>query len=380
MQSFSRDPQADLDAQQALLLELVRRAGGGVVSYDELRDRGVEYPASVVSELELAGVPLDRSFGSAGAPHRRLGVRLDPRELAPEEALAARDEAPTSVQMAQRSRRAYFADDTSPLGPALAEWPRFAHAWLARQAPAAAKVARKAGVAVHSTLDTARQCLREAIEDASASRRAPDGSARWKRSDARARRAEAPPRRAHARWVASASLIAIVAIVVALAAGGAGTTAHRHSASSRHAQRTHAPSTSGSSRSATPAPQSIPATAASPTLAAELEARGHALLAAGELQAAIVVLKKALATTGESTSSCLEPVEEACLTYAYALYDLGRALRLARDPAAAVPILEQRLQIDNQRSIVSGELAQARQEAGAAGAAAAAGSAASTRD
>ena len=29
-----------------------------------------------------------------------------------------------------------------------------------------------------------------------------------------------------------------------------------------------------------------------------------------------------------------------CLTYAYALYDLGRALRLSGDPAAAVPILE----------------------------------------
>ena len=29
-----------------------------------------------------------------------------------------------------------------------------------------------------------------------------------------------------------------------------------------------------------------------------------------------------------------------CLTYAYALYDLGRALRLSGDPTAAVPILE----------------------------------------
>ncbi len=44
------------------------------------------------------------------------------------------------------------------------------------------------------------------------------------------------------------------------------------------------------------------------------------------------------------------------LTYAYALYDLGHALRLAGDPAAAVPVLEQRLRIPNQTAVVRAEL------------------------
>ena len=46
---------------------------------------------------------------------------------------------------------------------------------------------------------------------------------------------------------------------------------------------------------------------------------------------------------------------------ALALYDLGRAVRLSGQPQAAVPILERRLQIDNQRSTVDAELQLARQ-------------------
>ena len=52
------------------------------------------------------------------------------------------------------------------------------------------------------------------------------------------------------------------------------------------------------------------------------------------------ILKRAMAATGEDVSACVEPDSTMCLTYAYALYDLGRALRLSGDPAAAVPILE----------------------------------------
>ena len=44
------------------------------------------------------------------------------------------------------------------------------------------------------------------------------------------------------------------------------------------------------------------------------------------------------------------------LTYAYALYDLGRSLRLAGDPRRAIPILERRLQIPNQTDVVRAEL------------------------
>ena len=65
--------------------------------------------------------------------------------------------------------------------------------------------------------------------------------------------------------------------------------------------------------------------------------------------------------TGETLGACLEPGSSTCLTYAYALYDLGRATRLSGEPQAAVPIPERRLQIDNQRSIVGAELQLARE-------------------
>jgi tetratricopeptide (TPR) repeat protein len=99
-------------------------------------------------------------------------------------------------------------------------------------------------------------------------------------------------------------------------------------------------------------------------LAAELEAHGHDLMVADQYHRAVRVLERTLQATGEKSGACVEPSTQACLTYAFALYDLGRSLRLAGDPAAAVPVLEQRLRIDNQRQVVAAELAQARQQAG----------------
>ena len=55
------------------------------------------------------------------------------------------------------------------------------------------------------------------------------------------------------------------------------------------------------------------------------------------------------------------------MTYAYALYDLGHALRLAGRPDEAIPILEERLKIDNQRDVVQAELDKARAAAGQGG-------------
>jgi tetratricopeptide (TPR) repeat protein len=86
-------------------------------------------------------------------------------------------------------------------------------------------------------------------------------------------------------------------------------------------------------------------------------------LEAGSYEAAVPVLQQALEATGERPGDCDEPASEACLTYAYALYDLGRALMLDGQPAVAVPVLERRLQIDNQRAAVAEELARARAQA-----------------
>jgi hypothetical protein len=52
------------------------------------------------------------------------------------------------------------------------------------------------------------------------------------------------------------------------------------------------------------------------------------------------------------------------LNYAYALYNLGRSLRLSGHPGEAIPFLERRLRFPNQTAAVRRELDAARREAG----------------
>lgn len=87
--------------------------------------------------------------------------------------------------------------------------------------------------------------------------------------------------------------------------------------------------------------------------AAWLEARGHELMLEGRYGEALPVLREAVSRAPHTT-----------LTYAYALFDLGRTLALDGHPKAAIPILERRLQIPNQPQVVLAELAFARREAG----------------
>ncbi len=91
---------------------------------------------------------------------------------------------------------------------------------------------------------------------------------------------------------------------------------------------------------ATPAAATTP-----PPTADTLEARGHELMIDGDYGAAIPVLRQAVQAASPSS-----------LTYAYALYDLGRSLRLAGDPRDAVTVLYQRLQIPNQTEVVREQL------------------------
>ena len=104
--------------------------------------------------------------------------------------------------------------------------------------------------------------------------------------------------------------------------------------------------TTTSSAATLPAPQR-PA-------AAVLEARGHQLMLDGAYSAAIPVLRQAIAAASPGD-----------VNYGYALYDLGRSLRLAGDPNAAIPVLQRRLQIPNQTPVVRSELRRA-QRAGTA--------------
>ena len=62
-------------------------------------------------------------------------------------------------------------------------------------------------------------------------------------------------------------------------------------------------------------------------------------MGAGDYDGAVPVLQEAVNSFPPGTSN---------LTYAYALFNLGKSLRLAGRPDEAIPILEQRLKIKNQ--------------------------------
>jgi eukaryotic-like serine/threonine-protein kinase len=87
---------------------------------------------------------------------------------------------------------------------------------------------------------------------------------------------------------------------------------------------------------------------------AELNNQGYSLIQQGRYDEAIPVLQRAVSSLEGSGG----------LTYAYALFNLGQALRLAGSPEEAIPYLEQRLQIPNQTDVVQQELDLARAEAG----------------
>ena len=158
------------------------------------------------------------------------------------------------------------------------------------------------------------------------------------------------PRRHRARVPALAALAAGAAVAVAavgtIGGGGSGSPA-RSSASAQRSITTHAaarpkraPTHSAKTVTATPAAATTP-----PPTAETLEARGHQLMMGGDYAAAVRVLRQAVSAASPAS-----------LTYAYALYDLGRSLRLAGDPKDAVSVLYQRLQIPNQTEVVREQL------------------------
>ena len=271
---------AGRDHQQKLVLDVLRRAAGAPVSYAELRAAGIDLPASVVSELELAGVAVERCVAEGTGV---VGVRLDP----------ANEVTVQTTPDAEEQFRPPFSR-RPPVDPV-------------RPKPSSVNAGKR-------VLALAALVAGIAVVAAIAAISAPGGG----------RRAAVPiAKRSHPRLVAAAS-------------------------------RPRAPRT----RASTGSTSTVPVSSA---LATELEAQGHSLLEAGRYGDAVPVLKRAVLATGETLGACLEPANSTCLTYAYALYDLGRAERLNGEPQSAVRILERRLQIDNQRSTVGAELQLARQ-------------------
>jgi tetratricopeptide (TPR) repeat protein len=92
-----------------------------------------------------------------------------------------------------------------------------------------------------------------------------------------------------------------------------------------------------------------------PARGAALNDEGFRLMNAGAYDEAIAKLQAAVDSFPPGTSD---------LNYAYALFNLGKSLRLAGRPDEAVPILEERLKIPNQQDTVQRELDLAKQQAG----------------
>jgi eukaryotic-like serine/threonine-protein kinase len=110
-----------------------------------------------------------------------------------------------------------------------------------------------------------------------------------------------------------------------------------------------------SSEEAAEEPVSPPAAETASEAGSSLNQEGFEMIQAGRYEEAVPVLEEAV----DSYPSGSED-----LGYAYALFNLGNALRLSGRPQEAIPVLEERLRIPNQTEVVQRELAAAESEAG----------------
>jgi hypothetical protein len=384
------DPAAGLEHQQQILLGALQHAQGAAVSYAELRNAGVEFPAAVVSELVLAGVPIERCAQVSADGARAVGVRL----LAPDPVSTetpAIDQAPAPPLNSAPSPSPVRSRDPAPSAGSTNSAPANGQG---RPQPVPAEPATDHGRPEARSVEPGWHTIRvyrpslgrslglAVLRPISA---LPNNRRRV------AREVRTVPRRSTLRLAAPLAflvMLGVIAVVLIITLTGgtrpqrrpvvqvhrARATATRPASRPRFTTATPVTTTTATAATAAAAPAAAAATTTtttgvatrsaptpvSPALASQLESRGHSLLEEGQDAAAVPVLQTAVSATGESLGACVEPTTSTCLTYAYALYDLGRALRLSGDAAAAVPILERRLQIDNQRPTVEAELQLAR--------------------
>jgi hypothetical protein len=193
------------------------------------------------------------------------------------------------------------------------------------------------------------------------------------------------PRRG--RWGAIAALLAFLAALavvglVALDGGGedakdgggrkaaqvkkAGDRDGKQAAGAASGATTATPQAGEASESSEPEPEPEPTDSAEaetaptssegdPAQGAALNEEGFALIQGGEYEAAVPVLEEAVASFPEGSED---------INYAYALFNLGNALRLSGRADEAIPVLERRLEIPDQEAKVREELEAAEAEAG----------------
>jgi len=182
-----------------------------------------------------------------------------------------------------------------------------------------------------------------------------------------------PTRRIHWLPIAGLVAVAIAAIAVALAAGGGDDSAPQPLAGNgkqaekkKDAEKPAALPTESEEPAAEEPAAEAPAVDGVPTPsgaggtaeAERLHIEGYNALQAGDYDTAIELNTQAIEAFPEGTTW------EANINYAYALYSLGSALRLAGRPDEAIPVLERRLEIPNQTETVQHELDLARAQAG----------------
>jgi hypothetical protein len=316
------------------------------VSFEELRSLGIENPAVLCYELDLIGVPIARVNRYVAGRAVPVGVRID--ESVPAEYALQ----PKTPRWQRRLRR-----QTSEAAEPKAAEPKAAEPKAAPPQPSSPAVplirqrASELGRLARARFESAR------TKGASLAREKGP-------SIASAGRPIAERARGRRGLIALIALLAVAAVAIAIVladqpSGRTVTGAVR--AGDRHRPRGGVVHPGAVASRAPPAP-SPSALAGEPT---QLQAEGHQLLGEERYGAAIAHLRAAMARSGESPARCLEPNTEACLTYAYALFDLGRALRLQGDRSGAVAALDERLRINDQRGAVQEELSRATEAGGA---------------
>jgi hypothetical protein len=330
------------------------------VSFEELRSLGIENPAVLCYELDLIGVPIARVNRYVAGRAVPVGVRID-ESVPAEYAIEPRTprwqrrlrRQPTGAPEPQRRLRRQpteapepRAAPSQPVGSAV-PLIRQRAAEVGRLARGQFESARAKGVSL--AMDKAPSLARD---------KAP--------SLARAARPIAERAGGRRGLIALIALVAVavavIAIVLADQPGGHAVTGAIRAGGRRHPPGAQRHAGAATSRS-TPAP-SPSSLAREPT---QLQAEGHQLLGEERYADAIAHLRAAVARSGESPARCAEPNSEACLTYAYALFDLGRALRLHGERSGAVAALNERLRINDQRGAVQEELSRATEGGGASG-------------
>jgi serine/threonine-protein kinase len=170
---------------------------------------------------------------------------------------------------------------------------------------------------------------------------------------------ERPPSRRPFLIALAAIVFVLAAVIAAIAGSGGGDTAkdatttphtttaqHKAKPKKRTPAATAPAQTQAQTQTQTQPPAQTQAQQPATTDKRALALQGHTLIAQGNYDAAINVLRQAV-------KDCPVATTDPC---AYALFDLGHALRLAGRPSEAIPVLQQRLQNPNQSGVVQHEL------------------------